>query len=476
MQSKEYLKSIFITILFFIVTSQKTKAGIDYNVIIDSIIINGNNKTQSWIIENELLFKYKEIYKKSELAEMAVSSKNLLINTNLFVFVDVTFNEYKTQHIIVNVDVNETWYLWPMPCFELSDRNFKQWQNMDYKLNRTNYGLYLFKYNLKGRNETIKIALINGYTEKYGIYYSVPSFKKSTKFGVEFSTLFKRNKEIWYITKNNKLQFYKNYEKPLIQRWENYVSFNIRKNNFVTEKWEIEFNNIKIDEQIIKDSLNRNFLLGGKTQNEINVKHTFLLEKRDNKYYPLSGFSLKNEIKLGTIKSNVSAEMISEMLETSYYLKAAKNFYTSAFFKLKISNQIIPYIPYYNFKALGYSDYVRGYEQYVIDGHAFVLAKLNFKYALLNRYKLKIPFKLNKKYISLPLGTYLNLFADGGKTYNNQWQESYLGLENNLANRFLFGYGTGIDFVVLNDKILRIEYSMNILNEKNLNIHFKKAF
>lgn len=448
----------------------------DYYIVVDSIIISGNKQTKAFVIENEIILKNKEIYKKSELNELVLQSKNMLTNTNLFIFCDISYVEYKYQHIYVNINVTENWYLWPIPSFELSDRNFKQWQLMDYKLNRTNYGIYLFKYNLKGKNETLKLAIINGYTRKYALYYSKPYFKKYQKLGFEFSTSFKQNKEIWYQTKNNKIQFYKNYDKFLFQRWENSLSFLVRRNNFMTEKWEIEYNNIKIDKPMIADSLNRNFLLTGDMQNEICIKQTMNYEKRNNKYYPLTGFYLKNELKLGSIRSDSSSEIISESFETAIYNEIVKRLYLSAFFKGKITNQMMPYIPYYNFKALGYADYVRGYEQYVVDGHAFLLAKVNLKFALINQYKLKIPFKLNKKYISLPFGTYINLFADWGKTYNNQWQESFYGFNNSLANEHLFGYGGGIDFLVLNDKVLRVEYSQNILNDKNLNLHFKKAF
>ncbi|NUM32233.1 MAG: BamA/TamA family outer membrane protein [Bacteroidetes bacterium] len=469
-----YLRLLLV--LSFVFSFKISFSKKDYYIIVDSIIINGNKLTKAYVIQNEILLKHKEIYKKSELNDLILQSKNLLINTNLFIFCDISFIEYKYQHIFLNINVTENWYLWPIPSFELSDRNFKQWQLMDYKLNRTNYGMYLFKYNLKGRNETLKLAFINGYTRKYALYFLKPYFFKNLKLGAEFSSSFKQNKEIWYITKNNKIQFYKNYEKPIIQRWENNVSLIVRRNNFMTEKWEIEYNNIKIDKKIIYDSLNKNFLLGGNKQNEIYIKQTMNYEKRNNKYYPLTGFYLKNELKLGSISSENSAEIISETFEAAYYSQIAKRLYLSGFFKGKLTNQLMSYIPYYNFKALGYTDYVRGYEQYVIDGHAFLLAKANIKFALINQYKLKIPFKLNKKYISLPIGTYLNLFTDWGKTYNNQWQEKFYGFNNTLANKNLLGYGCGIDFLALNDKILRVEYSQNILEEKNINLHFKKAF
>ena len=146
----------------------------------------------------------------------------------------------------------------------------------------------------------------------------------------------------------------------------------------------------------------------------------------------------------------------------------------SGFFKTRLSNEPKPFIPYNNFKAFGYKDYVRGYEQYVIDGHGFMLGKVNLKYALLHRHMLKTPIKVNKRPVKLPTGVYINLYSDWGKVFNNQWAKSVYN--NKLIQTDLVGYGSGIDFLFMNDKIFRLEYSLNILGNKNFNLHFDKAF
>ncbi len=460
--------------LFFLLSS-KSFAQKNHYIIIDSIAIEGNIRTKQFVIERELLFKMDSIYESADLDKMAVNSKNLLFNTNLFITAGVQWEETRPKHVKVTVKVLEKWYIWPIPFFELADRNYKQWADLGYKLDRTNYGLYLFTYNFRGKNETLKLSFINGYTRNYGIQYTVPFLDKTGKYGFDLNSSFKQNKEIWYLTKNDSLQFYKNYLNTLIQRFENKIAFTTRHNNFLSERWELEFDKIKIRDTVRSIALNPNFLLSGNKQTETYIKHILNYEKRDNKYYPLNGFYIRNEVTLGHIKGDTaSLEIIKETLELGLYKEIHKKLYLSGFFKTRLSNEPKPFIPYNNFKAFGYKDYVRGYEQYVIDGHGFMLGKVNLKYALLHRHMLKTPIKVNKRPVKLPTGVYINLYSDWGKVFNNQWAKSVYN--NKLIQTDLVGYGAGIDFLFMNDKIFRLEYSLNILGNKNFNLHFDKAF
>ncbi len=442
---------------------------------VDSISITGNIRTQHFVIEHELLFKKDSIYDSTHLQSLVDESKNLLANTNLFIFITIKMEQTIPNHYKIRVELKENWYIWPIPFFELADRNFKQWANLGYQTNRTNYGIYGFIYNLRGRNETLKLSLSQGYTNNYGIQYSNPFLNKSGKFGIEMSANFKQNKEIWYLTKNDALQFYKNYNHFLITRLESRISFITRHTNFFTEKWEVDLKSIKLKDTLISKILNPTFLLSGNKQNEIFINHHLILEKRDNKFYPLTGYYIKNEVALGKISSDTLAiEAIKETLEFGSYKKIYNALYLSCYFKTRLSNQPKPFTPYINNKSFGYKDYVRGYEQYVIDGYAFMLAKLNIKYALLHQYRLKLPFKINKSHYHVPAGVYLNFYADWGKVFNTTL--SSITYNNTLTNTDLVGYGTGLDLVFFNDKILRIEYSYTILGFKNFNLHFGKAF
>ena len=462
-------------VFFLLINSVNSFAQENHPIIVDSVRIEGNRLTKPFVIYREVLLKKDSIYNSKDLDDMVLNSKNLLINTNLFITVDVDWVEVKPNHVVVNVVIREKWYIWPIPLVQLADRNFKQWANLNYKANRINYGVYLFIYNYRGRNETLKFTIINGYTRHYGIQYIVPFLDKTGKLGLDVSTSYKKNSEIWYLTRNDSLQFFSDLEKKLIERSETKVALITRRNNFATERLELEYNLVKVNDTILE--INPAFLLSGTKQKEIFVRHVFHLEKRDNRFYPLIGFYFRNELALGSIQGDTSSiELLKESVEYGVYKKVYKKVYLSGFVKAKFSNQAIPFIPYNNYKSFGYKDFVRGYEQYVMDGSAFTLAKFNVKYALLHQYMLRTPVKIRKKNFLLPTGIYFNSYADWGKVWNDQWQGSSYTYNNTLINTNLFGYGVGTDILFLNDRIFRFEYSLNIKGDRNFNIHFEKAF
>lgn len=475
----KHTKHLFtsILLLFFLGFSPKAFAQKNHYVIIDSIQISGNKHSEAFIIERELLLIKDSVYESNDLEELSQGSEYQLMNTNLFITIKVTCTEVKPQHVIVNVVVQEKWYKWLIPVFELADRNYKEWESHDYDIDRTNYGAHLNIYNFRGRRETVRLTFINGYTRHYALQYIAPFLEKSGKYGLELSSSFKQQKEIWYLTRDNKLQFYQNFEKTLISQFDNSLAFTTRRNNFTFEKWMVEYNTVHVSDTIQSKGLNPGYLLEGDLQKELFVKHILIHERRDNKYYPLKGFYVKNELQLGNIYGDTTnSELLRETIEGGIYRNIYKKLYLSGFFKFYYSNQPKPQIPYYNFKAFGYDNYVRGYEQYVIDGHGFALAKVNLKYALVHQYMLKTPLRLNKQKVKLPVGIYLNVYSDWGKVFNEQWSKPNNIYNNTLINTDLIGYGSGIDVLFLNDKILRFEYSLNILGDKNFNLGLQKSF
>ncbi|MBK5285760.1 MAG: hypothetical protein JJE25_10195, partial [Bacteroidia bacterium] len=95
-------------------------------VRINSITIIGNKKTKSEIIFRELAFHNGDSLSQSSIGTAIQRSKENMLNTSLFNFVDIF---YKTEDSIIDVIiiVSERWYIWPLPIFELVDRNFNEW-------------------------------------------------------------------------------------------------------------------------------------------------------------------------------------------------------------------------------------------------------------------------------------------------------------------------------------------------------------
>ncbi|MFM9635008.1 hypothetical protein ACKI10_46975, partial [Streptomyces galilaeus] len=82
-----------------------------------------NKRTRDFIVYREIVFKKDEILNDQTLKEKIILSKQLLMNTTLFV--DVLVDAVKTDSTVdIHVLVKERWYLFPLPYFKLVDRNF----------------------------------------------------------------------------------------------------------------------------------------------------------------------------------------------------------------------------------------------------------------------------------------------------------------------------------------------------------------
>ncbi|HNM24638.1 MAG TPA: hypothetical protein PKL15_04375, partial [Saprospiraceae bacterium] len=117
--------------------------------------------------------------------------------------------------------------------------------------------------------------------------------------------------------------------------------------------------------------------------------------------------------------------------------------------------------PYYNNQALGYGgDYVRGYEYYVADGLDFVLLHTSWHWEFFNREFNFGRYMPVQAFRVLPLKLYLALNGDLGYA-NDPWYAA----GNPLSNRWLSGYGFGLDVILYYNKSIRLEWTWNHLGE-----------
>jgi hypothetical protein len=125
--------------------------------------------------------------------------------------------------------------------------------------------------------------------------------------------------------------------------------------------------------------------------------------------------------------------------------------------------------PYINQRLFGYGDiYLRGLENYVIDGVAGALSKQTLRRQI---FKFNIPTYIkSQSHDHIPISIYAHIFGDAGYSYNRNFTD------NSLVNQFLYSYGAGIDFVTFYDFNLRVDYCVNQLNQKGLFLHIKGDF
>ena len=123
---------------------------------INKILIVGNNLTRNSIILRELRLKKGDVVSENYLAYILKKDQQKLFNLHLFNTATIRPIPLDTGTVDLLVEVDERWYTFPVPRFQLSDRNFNEWwENYNHDWDRVNYGIKLYQYNLWGRNHTL---------------------------------------------------------------------------------------------------------------------------------------------------------------------------------------------------------------------------------------------------------------------------------------------------------------------------------
>ncbi|HEY8934131.1 MAG TPA: POTRA domain-containing protein, partial [Cyclobacteriaceae bacterium] len=189
---------------------KKVNYDTSHYLIVNRIFIIGNNKTRDQIILRELSLHQGDVVDSAELILILERDKRKLYNTRLFNRTDVRTLEFEPGRIDILVDVNERWYTFPTPRFELSDRNFNEWwENYNHDINRVVYGIKLYQYNMRGRNETLLVTALLGFQRKLSLIYRIPYLNKKQKQGLIFDFDFTEAKNVAYRTVDHKLVYEK---------------------------------------------------------------------------------------------------------------------------------------------------------------------------------------------------------------------------------------------------------------------------
>src|SRR5689334_2581982 len=109
---------------------------------VNRILIIGNKVTKERIISREIKLKTGDTITLRRLPHELLWDKRKIYNLRLFHTVDIRTLDLPGDRIDILVDVTERWYTFPIPIFELSDRNFSEWwRNYNHDPSRINYGI-----------------------------------------------------------------------------------------------------------------------------------------------------------------------------------------------------------------------------------------------------------------------------------------------------------------------------------------------
>lgn len=455
---------LFFIALFF---GNYALAEKDSLFIVSDIQIIGNKKTKSDIVFREIALEIGDKLTEQQLNEQLDATKNNLLNSSLFNFVtiDKTFNN---GNVIVVIVLEERWYLWPYPIFEYADRNVNIWfKEKDY--NRLNYGIHVIKYNFRGRREIVNVKLRLGFREQYQLYYENPYLDKEKKFGFYFGIAHFRQKEIPYILNENIVNYLSDDEYLQNELYSD-IGVYYRNHFYLKHHFSFSYRQSNVDDTII--ALNPYFHASGeKKMRFLKIGYELDYDTRDSKVYPLNG--LRFYFSISQTGLGIVNDIDKAVMQLNWGAQINKNlttkFYSASTLKLKATFLNTP--PYLFKSGLGYDDFLRGFEFYVIQGEKYFLLSNDLKFNFLPEKIFKFEFLPAEKFNKTFLSGFINAFFDVGYV-----SSSTTYLNDYMSNMLLYSGGIGVDFVTYYDKILRINYAINTFNEKNIYLHFKIPF
>ncbi|MEZ5041276.1 MAG: BamA/TamA family outer membrane protein [Saprospiraceae bacterium] len=439
-------------------------------VYVDSISLTGNQRTRSEVVFRELKFKKGDSIAITTLEETLEESEQLVMNTGLFNQAHISFKNWEgaTNKVHIQVDVAETWFIYPVPVLELVDRNFNVWwKEQNRSLDRLNIGIEFTHLNFTGRRDRLQLTAKYGYTRSYSIKYSLPFFNRHQTLGLDAEVSFARNRELNYLTEGNKQAFYKSTENDfLYQRFRTETSLIYRPGYHLFHSLRLRFEQNAVDE-IVALELNPDFYLKGeKLQRSFTLEYSFAYDRRDVRAYPLSGMLFSADVtKTGLGIFGVRNGLT---LQANYdlYFPLSRRWSAGARMAGKLS-LIRSLQPYNDYRAIGFGkNNLYGYELYIIDGLDMALAKPFIRYQLFERVWNFGKIMPLKAFRSMPLKAFLSI--NNGLGYANN---PFTSQDNSFSNRMLWGGGVGLDIVLFYDKVIQIQYSFNHLFEKGLFLH-----
>lgn len=428
---------------------------------ITAINISGNRRTQRNVIVREMNVREGSAVCIDSLESILHLNYQRLYNLNLFTDIKLTTKGLDSNTIEINVALREQWFIIPQVDIQLADRNINVWWNeQNHDLNRINLGLYLLHKNLSGRLDRLTLSTHLGYTQQIAGSYYRPYIDSKQKQGIGIGAGYSRSKELAYNTAYNKLLFTRHNNDFLYNNFFVNASWYYRAAYHTRHILTAAYSQYGIGDTIML--LNSDFFEHkSKKLQYAELSYRYEYNGVDNWNYPRKGLKI---IGSATSRWGIAGMNYQALagIEFGYFQKWPNRFCGSFVFRGRTT--LTGQQPYFLQSAFGYNtNYVRGYEYYVVEASHFAIGRLSLKYEAVRRQFHQLPFRYLPE---LPLWLYPKIFVDAGYAANKLVRNN-----NSLANTFLYSVGFGLDIITAYDLKLRIEVAFNHLGENGLYLH-----
>lgn len=446
-------------------------------VKITNIEVSGNKRTKDKIIVRELDFKQgdslltvmhdkvfslAEIQKRigstdsSEVSLRMKYSRENIINTKLFLEVDLYLEQIEGVDYKLRIAVQERWYFWAFPILQLDYPNFNDWLR-DPDLSYLTMGVFASHNNLWGLSHQASIKAFGGSSQGVALGYLIPWIGKKQKIGLLLGGHWRNSTVVEMGSYDNERQMI--YDKGSMETYDFVGTLKFRPNLYNYSKLRLTAHNVSISDSLYNMTQNEAiaaFLPEGiQKTNYMTLYFEYYYDSRNSHTYPLKGYYLKgfmNKYGLGIIGHDV--DYFNYGVDMHFYQGINDRWYVAEMFKfLTSSSQNIPY--YFKQNLTSGQDFIRGYDFFALRGDNMYYLRSNLKYNVVKP-AVREPSKEKNKdsqFRKVPYAFYINLIADVG-----YMEDRIYGQYNPYNNKFLYSWGMGIDFISYYDLVLRFEY------------------
>jgi len=413
---------------------------------VSDIIITGNSVTKDDIILREMSLKKGSTFTLKKYSEDLLSIYNLALFTRVEILPVPQFN----KDLMLNVDVQERWFIIPLPIGGIEDGELKKiWAGLNIRWD-----------NFRGRNESVNLMFRLFYNPAVSFGYSVPWIGKTIH-------LFGSITGSWSRTRNRSLIAVgrESGSGTLSYEDENFENINYNAGLTVGKTFKRDYS--------LYTTFTYNYLkvtnnAPGRTLSEdgidkyLSVGAGFIYDSRDIYEYATKGDYLRTVYtRYGMLDKEIDFGRFIIENQSFIPVPITKNYYFTVASKLYTSTAMGPVIPYYNHEYLGYSeDYVRGWKGKAYEGENVFTVYNELRIPILKpRYIKAKNIMIVKdlpliKNLDLRHGIFFKLIYDIGTV----WYKS----ENIYDKRFISGAGIGIDIIVPFGYVLRTDWVARI--------------
>lgn len=443
--------TIIIYLLSVLVCYSQTDSLYEYSRMLDSlklkvsrVVVTGNK-----ITEDEVIIREMKLVPGATLSvKKYLTDYRRLYNLRLFNRVDILPVPEETGKVIINVDVSERWYIFPLPDAGMENGEWKKvW-----------FSLGILWDNMRGMNEELYAGFRVFYNPWVRFSYEIPWIGRKLR-------LFAKTEASWSRNRNKSIE--------LSGASSNEISYSNQGYDNTVYKISLKLGRKFPDDISVYTDSRFNYMRvseykPGRTMSPdgrdiwFSLGLGFSYDSRNFFDYPTKGFYVNTSYHrygLGDIEINFgrfnfeSRTYFPFYITKKYFLTLASKFYNS----LALGAQI----PVYQREFLGYSDnYVRGWSQFAFEG--------DNQLTLYNEIRIPILFPKYFRGRDLPLikdliiakdldyryGLYLSLIYDAGTVW--------LKNENIFRKKFMQGAGIGVNFLAPFDYVLRFDWVLRL--------------